>query len=511
MAHLRKIFGLTASLTLLVWCFSSILQAAGPKDTYYSRETAFIIPFSSNPADTKIQKILLYVSEDFGKTYSHVGTALPTQKQFLFRAQKDGWYWFSVQSQEIDGRMVPPNINIVQPSLKVCVDSTPPSVALRGLFKDGTASIDWDLRDETLDLASLRIEFRNSDAKDWVPLSAQQIAQGQHIWNPGTSGNIEVHLSVRDKCGNFGESSIVVQPNGIKSGTTTQDNGSGKGNISMVRSRKFQLNYKIDDVGPSDVARVEVYVTRDGGKTWRKYDQDAPKVPPCLVDVPNEGRYGFTLVARSGVELGEQPPRSGDLPQFWVEVDETKPVVKLIGVDVGRGIEQGNLTVTWTASDKYLGPNPVTISYAKTPDGPWVNAVPNLPNTGRYTWRMPAEGLPYQFFVRVEATDLAGNIGFAETSAAVKVDLSTPKARVTGVDVSPAGTYTPPASSPMNQNIPPVPPANAVPSGGNFPSGNTPASTMPNSNNPAPVNPTSIPGFGSESLPAFPTNPIKQN
>jgi hypothetical protein len=245
---------------------------------------------------------------------------------------------------------------------------------------------------------------------------------------------------------------------------------------------------------------------RDGGKVWRKYDQDAPKLPPCLVDVPEEGRYGFTLVARSGVDLGEHPPKSGDLPQFWVEVDETKPLVKLIGVDVGRGIDQGNLTVTWTAADKYLGPNPVNISYARTPEGPWVVAVPNLPNTGRYVWRMPGEGLPYQFFIRVEASDLAGNIGSAETTGAVKVDLSTPKARVTGVDVSPVGGgggYTPPAS-PINQDIPAVPapkPASSFP--------NTPSSTIPSNNGSAPASPTSFPGLGSEGMPTFPTNPVR--
>jgi hypothetical protein len=503
---LRKITVTAVSIALLAisfFIFTSFVFSAPPTDTYYSRDSAFIIPFSSNPAETKIQKILLHVSEDFGKTYSHVGTALPTQKQFLFRAQKDGWYWFSVQSQEIDGRMVPANINVAQPSLKVCIDSTPPSVVLRGIFKDGSASIDWDLRDETLDLSSMRLEFRNSDGKDWVPLSAQQIAQGQHVWNPGTAGNIEVHLSVRDKCGNFGESSIVIQPNGTRAGNSSQENGSGKGNISMVKSRRFQLNYKIDDVGPSDISRVEVYVTRDGGKVWRKYDQDAPKQPPCIVDVPEEGRYGFTLVARSGVDLGEHPPKSGDLPQFWVEVDETKPIVKLIGVDVGRGIDQGNLSVTWTASDKYLGPNPINISYAKTPEGPWVVAVPNLPNTGRYVWRMPADGLPYQFFVKVEASDLAGNIGAAETTAAVKVDLSTPKARVIGVDVSPVGGGYAPPSSPMNQYIPAVP---APKPNNTFPN---PSTTVPSSNGPAPASTTSFPGIGPEGMPTFPTNPVR--
>jgi hypothetical protein len=120
---------------------------------------------------------------------------------------------------------------------------------------------------------------------------------------------------------------------------------------------------------------------------------------------------------------------------------------------------------------------------------------------------MPGEGLPYQFFIRVEASDLAGNIGSAETTGAVKVDLSTPKARVTGVDVSPvgAGSYTPPAS-PINQDIPAVPgpkPASSFP-------GN-PSSTIPNNNGPAPASPTSLPGFGSEGMPTFPTNPVKPN
>ena len=37
------------------------------------------------------------------------------------------------------------------------------------------------------------------------------------------------------------------------------------------------------------------------------------------------------------------------------------------------------------------------------------------------------DGLPYQFFVRVEAIDLAGNVGEAITLERVKVDLSLPK------------------------------------------------------------------------------------
>lgn len=498
---------------------ASVSIAQNPQDnaaTYYSRDKNFLIPFKSPGVASKISKIMLHVSEDFGKTYALAGTAIPSQDQFLFRSPKDGWYWFAVQSQEVDGKMSPPNINLAPPSLKICVDSTPPQVTLRGILKDGVANVDWDIRDENLDLATMRLEFRGADGKEWVPLSAQQLAQGQHTWNPSGSSSIEVHLTIRDKAGNFGESKIAIQPNGMRSGSIALDGTGAKGNVSMVKSRRFQLNYKIDDVGPSDVSRIEVYVTRDGGRTWRKYDQDAPKNPPCTIEVPEEGRYGFTLIARSGVDLGEQPPRSGDIPHFWVEVDETRPVVRLIGVDVGRGIDLGNLSITWTASDRYLGPNPIQISYAKTAEGPWTPAVSNLPNTGRYVWRLPNDGLPYQFFLRVEATDLAGNVGTAETTAPVKVDLSTPKARVISAEVTAIGgasnTSAAP-STPVNNFTPPPPPSSPLPSGNNPPPFSPPPPPPPSSPSPekSSANPASFPGSGNGSVPPFPSDPNKND
>lgn len=478
----------------------SFAQAPPPNAPFYSRDKSFLIPFNPLGMGTRVSRILLHVSEDFGKTYSLAGTALPTQNQFLFRSPKDGWYWFAVQTQEMDGKLVPSNINLAPPYPKVCVDTTPPQVTLRGIFKDGSATVDWDIRDENLELASMRLEFRGANGKEWVPLSAQQLAQGQHIWNPSSSGNVEVHLSVRDLAGNHGESSITLLPNGTRAGSIALDGNNTKGNVSMVSSRRFQLKYTIDDVGPSNISRIEVFVTRDGGRTWRKYDQDAPKDGPCTVEVAEEGRYGFTLVAKSGVDLGDPPPRSGDVPQYWVEVDETRPVVRLVGVDVGRGIDLGNLTVTWTASDRYLGPNPITISYAKSTEGPWIPAVSNLPNTGKYVWRMPGEGLPFQFYLRVEANDLARNTGMADTTAPVKVDLSTPKARVISAEVHPLG------------NTAPTPPTNPA-------STSTPTSNPPPFNPPppppapekSPASPTSLPGSGNSPLPTFPSDPNKSN
>jgi hypothetical protein len=45
--------------------------------------------------------------------------------------------------------------------------------------------------------------------------------------------------------------------------------------------------------------------------------------------------------------------------------------------------------------------------------------------------------VPYQFLVKVEAVDTAGNVGEAVTTELVKVDLSQPKARI--LNVGPGG------------------------------------------------------------------------
>jgi hypothetical protein len=202
-------------------------------------------------------------------------------------------------------------------------------------------------------------------------------------------------------------------------------------------SRRIRLNYEIRDVGPSGVASIELWATRDG-KTWQRYsDEPPPASGPLVVHVAEEGRYGFTIVVKSGVGFSGRRPQPGDQPQVWVEVDETRPVVRQLDVRVGRGDDRGNLTVTWSASDAHLVARPITISTATGKDGPWTPIASDLENSGRYVWKMPRD-VPYQFFVRVEAVDRAGNRGSEETSRPVAVDHAQPRGVILGVDADKA-------------------------------------------------------------------------
>jgi len=256
---------------------------------------------------------------------------------------------------------------------------------------------------------------------------------------------VDVRLRVRDLAKNEGEATIKLTPaaqeirpsNNVPGQDAAASSSRTAPGKQWVNSKKISLNYEIKDEGPSGVQAVELWFTRDG-RTWEKYSEqkytEEPKhKSPYIFEVQDEGVYGFTLLVRSGVGLSERPPRSGDAPQVWVEVDLTKPVVHWVNVDVGRGSDSGWLTITWKATDKNLGRQPITLSYAENPQGTWTPIAAHIENTGHYRWQMPS-GVPYRFVVRVEASDQAGNVGTLDTPKPVIVDLAQPKGLILGVE-----------------------------------------------------------------------------
>jgi hypothetical protein len=210
----------------------------------------------------------------------------------------------------------------------------------------------------------------------------------------------------------------------VAPGTSTQ-----QPRFCMVNHRLVLLSYEFKDVGPSGVSGVEVYFTRDG-KGWRKFE-GTQNENPVWVEL-EEGIYGIYLLARTGLGGGREAPTEGDQPQIWIQVDLTKPTVFLSGVHVTNGSH--TVEINWTARDDNFGRKPITLSYAESASGPWMPIAAGIENTGAYTWQVPAS-TPSSIYVRVEATDLAGNVDSSTTPSPVKIDLSQPS--VTNVQLKP--------------------------------------------------------------------------
>jgi hypothetical protein len=178
--------------------------------TLFSKNRSFRIPFNIDPSDrTKLREVQLWVSEDLGYHWDPKSRTSIDRPFFPFRAARDGEFWFAVQTIDNTGRVLPEKGD-VEPSMKVIVDTTPPSVVLEQDGRRGSlAAVRWEVRDEHLDLKSLVIEYQPEGAQKWrqVPIRRPALI-GSESWDAGTAEPIKVRASVDDKAGNHAEVAI---------------------------------------------------------------------------------------------------------------------------------------------------------------------------------------------------------------------------------------------------------------------------------------------------------------
>ncbi|HWE35709.1 MAG TPA: hypothetical protein VG406_03990 [Isosphaeraceae bacterium] len=474
-------------------------NAGSPRPIFF-KSRAFRIPFNIARDDLpRLREVQLWYSDDQGRHWSYWGRTLPDQPSFTFRTKADGEYWFAVRTQDTKGRLFPTDEREVEPIMKVIIDTTPPTSTLEPQSRrGGVAAVRFEVADEHLDLNSLMIEYQNDGASTWrrVPL-ARPARIGVATWDAGTADILHVRATVADRAGNRQEAELtlaageaadlasaeadateppvpppiapVSRPEppaeadpvgpappveadpvaapatGAPDPNPIEPPEAGRGvspptgaKTLLVGSPRFALRYAVDDAGPGGPAVVELFATRDGGRTWTRLGDDPDRRSPFPVDLGGDGVFGLTLVARSASGLGDLPPRPGDPPQTWVEVDDAPPAVRLGPPRLGVGAKAGVLTITWQANDPHLGPRPVVISYR--PDRPgaiWQQVTDPIPNSGRFDWPLPAD-VPPRFHVRVDVFDTVGNRGSADTTSTgpVLIDRTRPRSRIIGLDPS---------------------------------------------------------------------------
>ncbi|MEZ6102938.1 MAG: hypothetical protein R3E01_28685 [Pirellulaceae bacterium] len=206
-------------------------------------------------------------------------------------------------------------------------------------------------------------------------------------------------------------------------------------NRKLCNSRRFRLDYDVDAAGASGVARVELWYTRDNGMSWRHYGDDPDKLSPFMVEVNEDGLYGFRLVIHPQEGLSMSAPESGEDPDMWIQVDATLPLARITSARYGTGINLGQLQLLWQASDYNLSQNPITISYSDAPNGPWTPIAEGVANTGHYTWQVDGR-VPRQLYLRLQVRDDAGNIGEDRLRDPISSDGLAPRGRI--LDFRPA-------------------------------------------------------------------------
>ncbi|RUL88593.1 hypothetical protein [Tautonia sociabilis] len=209
---------------------------------------------------------------------------------------------------------------------------------------------------------------------------------------------------------------------------------SSSGGVLIVGSPRFPLSYDVQDGSAESLAVVEMWVTRDDGRSWESLGTDPDRQSPFFVDLGGDGRYGLRIVVRSQNGLGDPRPTPGTPPQLEVVVDTTAPRVTVDSVALGTGAEAGSLVLSWRTEEPHPAEAPVILSIRPdSPDAIWQQVTPPQPDTGRLAWPL-SPNVPSRFFVRLDVFDALGNQSTVETTEPIVLDIPRPRGRILGLD-----------------------------------------------------------------------------
>lgn len=446
---------IAALLLALVVATPSPAQAPG-RDVTYTRQTLIRIPFTPSTSG-RIKRVILHVSTDSGRDWQPCSEAAPTDSYFRdYTAPGDGTYWFAAQSIDNFDARNPPSLAQLVPGVKVVVDTKPPLVTLRQIddARPGIVTVQWDVRDEHLDLGRFVVEYKVPGRTEWIrDERTQPGVTGTLSWNVDPGVQMSVRLRTADRAGNVGEAVLPVSVGG--SGMSGGGSGSSvsSSGVLYLNSRTVKIPCKVS-VGISGEGVFDLWYTRDGGRTWtktpKKLDGGMPANPgdaagttalkTFIFEADADGTYGFTVVLRNGVGIGDPDPKSGDPPRINVEIDTVDPKLQL-KVTPGVGPDMRNVTIQWIAEDRNLTDRPVTLEYADVRNGPPAEAdwkpLPLLPGgqdrSGTHVWTVDRNG-PFKFLIRAKATDRAKNFVTEAIKEPIIIDLDQPKVEVQQIE-----------------------------------------------------------------------------
>ncbi len=195
-------------------------------------------------------------------------------------------------------------------------------------------------------------------------------------------------------------------------------------------SRNRLLEFNIPRERTSGQKGVELWYNPDG-EIWSRGKFFEAGRETAGFFAPRDGRYEVVFVPMDHAGIPAYTPARATCPDYVVTVDSREPQVEILRPNGGEMFGTGRtVLIQWRAEDPNMAPAGVRVE-VKPLDGLWTTVGKGLSNSGSFPWDVP-RAADARYFVRVTATDLAGNIGADESDKSFAVDGLAPTARVIG-------------------------------------------------------------------------------
>jgi hypothetical protein len=197
-------------------------------------------------------------------------------------------------------------------------------------------------------------------------------------------------------------------------------------------SKAFDLDYSIVNDPGAPIASVELWGTLDQGKTWERWGTDEDRESPFEIEVETDGLFGFTMVIVGSNGLASRRPLPGTPADAWIQVDTNTPRARILSALAGKGPDAGSLVIEYQAIDDHFIDRPINLFFCETPQGPWTPITQGAKNAGRFVWAGDTH-LPEKVFLKIQATDAAGNVGEHVLDLPVDVQSAAPRGKIQGL------------------------------------------------------------------------------
>ena len=177
-----------------------------------------------------------------------------------------------------------------------------------------------------------------------------------------------------------------------------------------VAQRQIMIAFQTGPESPR-VSGVDLWYTKDEGRTWKQYPDRVPATSPISFSAPDDGLYGFYIILHNSAGASSVPPAPGTKPQQSIRVDQTAPIVQVLEFRPDEHFEiNREIHIRWCIKDEDLPDRPVELHFrAEQSKAYQLIADQQAPNSS-YRWTVP-EGAGGRIEVKITAKDRAGNLG----------------------------------------------------------------------------------------------------
>lgn len=298
------------------------------------------------------------------------------------------------------------------------------------LSANGTAAITWDAAyadryeggfGSSQDDLLADISYSSDSGATWETIATDEPNDGVYAWTVPMVGSNQclVMVTVSDDLGNDGvdtSNSVfsIVLPSDTTDPMVTVVSPNGAENYAGGSSQAITWT-ATDDVG---VTSVDLYLSSNGGVDWAV----------VALDETNDGTYTWTVPAINSVQclvkavaFDAAGNSASDMSNsvFIIateDADVNAPVVTVNRPVGGETFTGGSQEfILWNATDDVSAQSDITIALSyKVGIGDWTSITFDGVNDGEFKWTVPDINSS-QVLVKVEATDEAGNTGFADS------------------------------------------------------------------------------------------------